>query len=96
LVLKFKYYKTIAWCKNGNEKLSTVSLTALRLGSCYKQVSVTLPDCTNIYVELVLNPANVLPHMLTTQRPSVVHSADSHNTKASRFNYLRFGKINRL
>jgi hypothetical protein len=52
-----------------------------------------LPDCVNISVQLVLNAADVLPHMLTGHWPAIVHSPASPNTKVNRLNYPSFGKI---
>jgi hypothetical protein len=52
-----------------------------------------LPHCTNIPLELVLNAAAVLPHMLRAHWPAIVLSHASPGTKANNFNYLNFGKI---
>jgi hypothetical protein len=55
-----------------------------------------LPDCVNISVQLVLNAADVLPHMLTAHRPAIAHSPASPYTKTNSFNYLSFAIINRM
>jgi hypothetical protein len=49
-----------------------------------------LPDCANISVELVLNAADALPHMLRTHQPAIIHTPASPNTKTNSFKYLSF------
>jgi hypothetical protein len=52
-----------------------------------------MPYCANIPLELVLNAADVLSHMLRAHWPGIIYCPASSNTKANSFNYLIIGKI---